>query len=125
MLMSVVEAKKGENKNVVRFFKEDEFSKPAADESWDRIKLVCSQPFNKQTQYGLSFVKVRTKDEANDVTATCDPTPQTNSSNPSSSSQNSRLGKFNLLKDSEDVSVGSFFARRNDVKAESPSTGIL
>lgn len=95
-LMTLQEAKLGENISNVRFFKEDSLAKPVALEKWDRIKLVCSQPYNKFIQYGLSFVVVHSKNTT------------------SSHSAVSTLGKFNLkTKDeSEDITVGSLFAKR-------------
>ena len=68
---------------------------------------------------------MRTKDVVlNDTTAASD--LEKNNLNPSSPSQNSLLGKFKLKQernDTSDVSIGSFFAKRNDVKDETPSTG--
>lgn len=54
--MSLQEAKNGTNINSVSFFKRENFCKPLCDEKWDRIKIVCTQPFNKHAQYGLSFI---------------------------------------------------------------------
>lgn len=105
--MSVQDAKCDKNRNVVRFFKSDEFTQPTATQSWDRIKVVCTQPFNKMTQYGLSFLKVHSQSE-----------------NSSETKNNSVFGKFALKADSEDesISVGSLFAKRND---QTPVTGKL
>ncbi|CAH1389339.1 unnamed protein product [Nezara viridula] len=95
-LMTLQEAKLGENISNVRFFKEDSLAKPVSVEKWDRIKLVCSQPYNKFIQYGLSFVVVHSKNITTSQSAV------------------STLGKFNLkTKDeSEDITVGSLFAKR-------------
>ncbi|KAK0677058.1 TRPC2 protein, partial [Pygoscelis papua] len=32
----------------------------AAGQKWDRLRLTCSQPFSKHSQFGLSFIRVRT-----------------------------------------------------------------
>lgn len=37
-----------------------DFLPQAAEESWDRVRVTCSQPFNKRNQFGLSFFRVRT-----------------------------------------------------------------
>lgn len=98
--MSVKDAKNDQNKNVVRFFKHDEFNKPAADKSWDRLKIICKQPFNKHVQYGLAFVKVHARSENTQV-----------------KKEDSIFGKFALKKEDNDdelFSVGSFFAKRKD-----------
>ncbi|CAH0386803.1 unnamed protein product [Bemisia tabaci] len=60
-LMSFDESKNGTNTNSVKFFSHSQLSKPTVDDSWDRIKIICTQPFNKHVQYGLSFIIVHTK----------------------------------------------------------------
>lgn len=59
--MSFDESKNGTNTNSVKFFSHSQLSKPTVDDSWDRIKIICTQPFNKHVQYGLSFIIVHTK----------------------------------------------------------------
>ncbi|XP_053312561.1 protein XNDC1N [Spea bombifrons] len=58
-LMSPADSKLGKNRNVVRMFKEGDFVKEAASEKWDRLRIMCSQPFNKQDPFGLSFIRLR------------------------------------------------------------------
>lgn len=42
-----------------------DFLPQAAKESWDRLRVSCTQPFNKRLQFGLSFLRIRTmEDEA-------------------------------------------------------------
>ena len=81
----------------VRFFKEDSLVKPVNSEKWDRIKLVCSQPYNKFIQYGLSFIVVH-----KGVTPSESAAPV--------------LGKFTLKPkdDLDKISAGSFFAKRKE-----------
>ncbi|XP_075775779.1 short transient receptor potential channel 2 isoform X2 [Pelodiscus sinensis] len=59
-LMTPADSKLGRNRSGVRMLKEGDFLAAARDEKWDRLRLTCSQPFNKQAQFGLSFVRVRT-----------------------------------------------------------------
>ncbi|XP_075448936.1 protein XNDC1N isoform X1 [Ascaphus truei] len=59
-LMTPADSKSGKNRNGVRMFKEGDFLAEAACEKWDRVRIGCSQPFNKQDQFGLSFVRFRT-----------------------------------------------------------------
>ncbi|XP_046664912.1 DNA repair protein XRCC1 [Homalodisca vitripennis] len=96
-LMTLKEAKDGTNTNSVRFFKNTDLSKPTANEKWDRVKIVCTQPFNKHVQYGLAFVVVH-------------------SSGSSSNESGSTLGRFALKEDDNElpVAVGSWFAKRKD-----------
>ena len=55
--MSPVESKNSSNLNRVRMFGPEKLSKAVSDQKWDRVKVVCTQPFNKAKAYGLSFVK--------------------------------------------------------------------
>lgn len=44
-----------------------DFLPQAAEESWDRLRVTCTQPFNKWSQFGLSFLRIRTmEDQAED-----------------------------------------------------------
>ncbi len=44
-----------------------DFLPQAAEESWDRLRVTCTQPFNKRSQFGLSFLRIRTiEDEVED-----------------------------------------------------------
>uniref|UniRef100_A0A1B6KXU3 BRCT domain-containing protein n=1 Tax=Graphocephala atropunctata TaxID=36148 RepID=A0A1B6KXU3_9HEMI len=95
-LMTLKEAKDGTNTSGVRFFKSTDLSKPTANEKWDRIKIVCTQPFNKHVQYGLAFVVLHSPDGSGESSGT--------------------LGKF-ALKEADNelpVAVGSWFAKRKD-----------
>lgn len=96
--MTLKEAKDGTNVNSVRFFKATDLSKPTSDEKWDRIKIVCTQPFNKHVQYGLSFIVLH---------------------GPSSlHNEDIKLGRFTLRKDEPEsnINVGSWFAKRKDIE---------
>lgn len=96
--MTLKESKDGNNSRAVRFFKKENFTQPTANEKWDRLKIVCTQPFNKHVQYGLSFVVLH---------STSDQSVEGESS--------SSLGKFTLKEENEEqVSVGSWFAKRKD-----------
>ena len=45
--MSPLEARNNTNRNSVRMFGADKLSKTVAGQKWDRVKIVCTQPFNK------------------------------------------------------------------------------
>ena len=32
------------------------FCQDVANERWDRVRVICSQPFNKERQFGLQFI---------------------------------------------------------------------
>jgi hypothetical protein len=38
----------------------DLFCPDIAKKEWDRIKVICRQPYKKLTQFGLSFLRVKT-----------------------------------------------------------------
>ncbi|XP_038285359.1 protein XNDC1N isoform X2 [Canis lupus baileyi] len=58
MLMSLADSKQGKNRSSVRMFKDGDFLAPASGESWDRLRLTCSQPFTRQQSFGLAFLRV-------------------------------------------------------------------
>ncbi|KAH3877367.1 hypothetical protein DPMN_001230 [Dreissena polymorpha] len=45
--MTPLEARNGTNRGSVRMFDTSQLSATAAKEKWDRVKIVCTQPFNK------------------------------------------------------------------------------
>uniref|UniRef100_A0A8C8SRT8 DNA repair protein XRCC1 n=1 Tax=Pelusios castaneus TaxID=367368 RepID=A0A8C8SRT8_9SAUR len=65
--MSPSESKAGTNLNRVRMFGPDKLVKAAAEKKWDRVKIVCTQPYTKTLAYGLSFVKFHSPPENNEM----------------------------------------------------------
>lgn len=45
--MSPSESRSGSNPNRVRMFGPDKLVRAAAEKRWDRVKIVCSQPYSK------------------------------------------------------------------------------
>lgn len=102
-LMTLHECKNGLNVNKVRFFDSNHLSSASKD-VWDRVKIVCTQPYIKQSKFGLSFVTFHSKD-----IPLKDPIQ----------SQTIQLGLFTLRNDDEvdDISsVGRLFSKRNENK---------
>ena len=56
--MSPQESRNETNLQRVRMFKLQEMNKTTQNEKWDRVRLVCTQPFNRQLKFGLSFVTI-------------------------------------------------------------------
>lgn len=105
--MTPLESRQSQNINKVRMFTKENFSKPECDEKWDRIKVVCTQPFNKHVQYGLSFINIHSSDDK--VAAPVQ----------------THLGKFILRPESPDnLPVGSLFEKQKQ-KQEDKLTGIF
>ncbi|CAN7983918.1 unnamed protein product [Ixodes hexagonus] len=109
--MSPMDARQGTNLNRVRMFSADKLSQTFAKEKWDRIKVVCTQPFNKTIQYGLAFITLHSPEEMESKGG-----PSTKAA----------LGSFQLKdeEDETDLAVGSWFAKRkeNEHLAQDSST---
>lgn len=105
--MTPTESRNGTDLHRVRMFGPDKLNKNVAGQKWDRLKVVCTQPFNANMQYGLSFITARSPESANQE----------------SSQKITQLGKFKLRMedDSDTITVGSMFAKRNE-KTPLPST---
>ncbi|XP_073835650.1 LOW QUALITY PROTEIN: DNA repair protein XRCC1-like [Musca autumnalis] len=56
--MTPIESRNSNNPNRVRCFGEDGLVSSALEKKWSQVKIICTQPFNKHVQYGLSFIKV-------------------------------------------------------------------
>ena len=53
--MNPGESRNGQNLNRVRIFTSDKLNNAVIDQKWDRVKVVCSQPFNK---VGHVFIEI-------------------------------------------------------------------
>ncbi|XP_066245801.1 DNA repair protein XRCC1 [Euwallacea similis] len=92
--MSPLDARQSQNVNKVRMFKQKDLVEPERNEKWDRVKIVCTQPFNRHVQYGLSFVNFHTSSNKDEEKALS-------------------IGNFIIRPKSPDnITVGSLFARR-------------
>lgn len=61
--MSPTDSRNSSNPNRVRFFDKSSLVESIASQKWDLVKILCTQPFNKHVQYGLSFVVVHITEE--------------------------------------------------------------
>lgn len=94
--MTPMEARNLANNNRVRLFNYNDLNTTSRDEKWDRIKVICTQPFNKHVQYGLSFITIHSKNDQKEE-----------------ENQGLALGKFNLRPESPNLlTSGSFFAKK-------------
>merc|ERR1712106_728484 len=62
VLMTPQDMRQGKNKNSVRMFKQVDLSTEIAKEKWDRVRIICSQPFRKTEQFGLAFLNLHTNE---------------------------------------------------------------
>lgn len=50
------------------FYFIDSFDADIAKQKWDRLKIVCRQPFKKEAQFGVSFLRLKSaSNNSNDV----------------------------------------------------------
>lgn len=65
-LLTIQDVRTGRNKNGVHFFTTKDFNKDVVANEWERIKVVCSQPYDAHIRYGLAcFVVKSIKEEDN------------------------------------------------------------
>ncbi|TMW46146.1 hypothetical protein DOY81_008770 [Sarcophaga bullata] len=60
--MTPLESKSSNNTNRVRCFSKEALVPNVVDNKWSLVKIVCTQPFNKHVQYGLSFIKIHVQE---------------------------------------------------------------
>uniref|UniRef100_A0AAQ6AFF8 DNA repair protein XRCC1 n=1 Tax=Amphiprion ocellaris TaxID=80972 RepID=A0AAQ6AFF8_AMPOC len=110
--MSPTESRNGANMNRVRFFGPNQLQKSTSQEKWDRVKIVCSQPYSKNLAYGLAFVKFHSPPDKNDPP-------------PTSSPKLTKLGQFRVKDDSPSsgpsLQPGSLFFNRDNATKSSTS----
>lgn len=105
--MTPIESRQSQNVNKVRMFSVNDLSKPECNEKWDRIKIVCTQPFNKHVQYGLNFINFHSNNQKEQI------------------SLEKNIGKFALRPESPDnLYLGSLFSKQKEGKQEEKLTGI-
>ncbi|XP_076106258.1 DNA repair protein XRCC1-like isoform X2 [Mytilus galloprovincialis] len=101
--MTPLESRNGTNRNSVRMFGPEKLSNAVASEKWDRVKIVCTQPFNKTSEYGISFIKIHsTPDNKEEGTK--------------------KLGVFTVKPETgDDITTGSLFAKKKIEPVEKPA----
>ncbi|KAM6222413.1 DNA repair protein XRCC1 isoform 2-T2 [Rhynchocyon petersi] len=101
--MSPSESRSNSNPNRVRIFGPDKLVRAAAEKRWDRVKIVCSQPYSKDSPYGLSFVRLHSPPDKDEAEA--------------SSQKVTKLGQFRVKEEDESASSlrpgALFFSRVN------------
>lgn len=96
--MSPHESKSSTNPNRVRLFARNALIEEVAREKWNRIKIICTQPFNRHVQYGLAFIKLHAVAESESNTNKT----ITLSVQDTGSSTASPFAKFKMRKESTD-----------------------
>lgn len=105
--MTPLESRNETHTNRVRMFGPDKLAQNLKDEKWDCVQIVCTQPFNKNITYGLSFIKFFSPPEKNEEKLAENKT--TNAT--------LKLGAFRIKYEDEDEdnspSIGSWTDRKN------------
>lgn len=47
------------------FYLKEDLDQNAVKEKWDRVRIICTQPFRKDAQFGLALFCLHTTDEVN------------------------------------------------------------
>lgn len=111
--MTTMDSKNSTNTNRVRFFTKNVLIEPVCNESYDLIKIVCTQPFNKHVKFGLSFVKLHT------------PVDLDSEDNEKPKKECMQLGKFRMREDSDsDSSSSNLFSKWKKSKDSSVTKQI-
>ncbi|XP_063385328.1 DNA repair protein XRCC1 [Cydia fagiglandana] len=63
VFLSPMDSRRGSGVERVRSFSAEQLA-PAKAQKWDRVRVVCSQPYNKHCKYGLSFVHIFESDKS-------------------------------------------------------------
>ncbi|KAI9559746.1 D repair protein XRCC1 [Daphnia sinensis] len=111
--MTPQECRNETNLQRVRIFKYQDLNKATLTEKWDRVRVVCTQPFNKHLQYGISFITVHA--------------PEEESSSKVQNPKSIDFGMFKLKEELTDdpIKQGSLFSRFKSSQSpmnSSPST---
>lgn len=123
--MTPLESRNSEPVNRVRCFGRTALDKTIVESKckWDLVKIICSQPFNKRVQYGLSFVTLHSSDAKDSVATSVDEV---------SAVPQKLFGNFKIREDSPDSeseSPQSLFARwkgsRNGGDNKEPSSSLM
>ncbi|XP_061097874.1 DNA repair protein XRCC1 isoform X1 [Conger conger] len=113
--MSPTESRNGSNTNRVRLFTPNQLVKATAQEKWDRVKIVCSQPYSKTIAYGISFVKFHSPPDNSDPPAATPP-------------KLTKLGQFRVKEETPSsapsLQPGSLFFSREGPSKPSPALKV-
>ncbi|XP_033749029.1 uncharacterized protein LOC117333715 [Pecten maximus] len=63
-IMSPGDCRDSNNTVRTRMFGKEHFSEVTAKETWDRVRIICRQPWRKDVQFGVSFIRVKTNTTA-------------------------------------------------------------
>ncbi|GIX84526.1 DNA repair protein XRCC1 [Caerostris extrusa] len=114
--MSPLESRNENHTNRVRMFGPDKLTQKVKDEKWDYVQVICTQPFNKNITYGLSFIKFHSPPEKiEEKSIECE-----------TKNTSVKFGAFKLKYEDDDEadssSIGSWLERKNKNSSNSLSS---
>ncbi|XP_023663464.1 DNA repair protein XRCC1 isoform X3 [Paramormyrops kingsleyae] len=113
--MSPSESRNGTNSNRVRLFGPNQLVKATAQEKWDRVKIICTQPYSKNIAYGVAFVKFHSPPDKSDPPTATPP-------------KLTKLGQFRVKEEAPSTSPslqpGSLFLNRDSAPKLSASPKV-
>ncbi|KAG9328983.1 hypothetical protein JZ751_008521 [Albula glossodonta] len=113
--MSPTESRNGTNLNRVRMFGSNQLVKATAQQKWDRVKIICSQPYSKTIAYGVAFVKFHSPPDSSDPPATTPP-------------KLTKLGQFRVKEEAPSagpsLQPGALFFNRESTSKPNPAVKV-
>uniref|UniRef100_A0AAY4A9K9 DNA repair protein XRCC1 n=1 Tax=Denticeps clupeoides TaxID=299321 RepID=A0AAY4A9K9_9TELE len=114
--MSPSESRAGTNTNRVRIFGHNQLVNATAQQKWDRVKIICTQPYSKTIAYGVAFVKFHSPPDSGDPPASTPP-------------KLTKLGQFRVKEESPSKTPGlqpgsMFFNRESSSKTPTAPKGM-
>ncbi|XP_045500114.1 DNA repair protein XRCC1 [Colias croceus] len=106
VLVAPGEARRGAAERV-RTFSADQLSAARA-QRWDRLRVVCSQPYNKHCQYGLSFIHIYSPEADGNPAA---PITENTTEQPVKAIPNRMFALDGLSSDEDEFKPGELFAK--------------
>lgn len=122
--MTPMESRNSTTTNRVRCFAANSLISPVCNEKWDLIKIMCTQPFNKHVQYGLSFIKIHCVDEDDKIALANSTAQKTKCETLLGLPSNNVFSQFTLREDSPDSDkecCSSLFSKWKQTKASAES----
>jgi DNA-repair protein XRCC1 len=110
------------NLNTVKCFPSNALVDEIKDKEWDRVKIVCKQPFNKTLKYGIAFINLQSpappkprKSETDDEKSPIKNNQNNEEKKSSKSSEKvKKFGRFTMVmssSDEEDEKTSTSFSR--------------
>ena len=121
--MSPDDSRKSISLNRVRIFSDNELISSTACQKWDTVRIVCTQPFNRNIQYGLAFIRFYRVADAQDIGLSAAAEEDCNFESKTAEILKPG-GLFKLSrKNGKDQAVSSII-NESEVKAAVPATGF-